>query len=204
MRGHLVIFVKEPVAGRVKTRLGRQISMPLAAWWFRHQARALIRRLGRDPRWQCWLAVSPDGEGLTSRFWPADLPRWPQGRGDLGERMGRAFEQMPPGPVVIIGADIPGIRPAHIARAFAALGGADAVIGPTLDGGYWLIGLKRSPRRVPPGLFEGVRWSSAFARADTEATLSGLRIARVQTLRDVDDLDDLRALSRHPHAVSKG
>ena len=86
-RAQLFIMVKEPHPGRVKTRLGRDIGMTAAAWWFRHQSGSLIRRLGRDPRWQTVLAVSPDQEGLASRVWPYHLPRWPQGRGDFRPRL---------------------------------------------------------------------------------------------------------------------
>ena len=147
MRQILVVMLKEPRPGRVKTRLGREIGMTAAAWWFRHQTAHLLRRV-EDPRWHLVLAVSPDAEGMASRVWPAHLPRVAQGAGDLGDRMARLFRSLPPGPVCIIGADIPGITPAHVARAFAALGAHDAVIGPAPDGGYWLIGLRRS-RAVP-------------------------------------------------------
>ena len=133
----LFIMVKEPRAGLVKTRLGTGIGMTRAAWWFRHQTQRLLRALGRDPRWQTVLAVSPDVEGLQSRIWPAQLPRWPQGRGDLGHRMAAVFRCAPPGPVLIIGADIPGVTPALIAKAFRALGDHDAVFGPAHDGGSW-------------------------------------------------------------------
>ena len=78
MRPLLVVMLKEPRPGRVKTRLGREIGLTGSAWWFRHQTRSLLMRL-RDPRWQIVLAVAPDAEGLTSRVWPADLPRIPQG-----------------------------------------------------------------------------------------------------------------------------
>jgi rSAM/selenodomain-associated transferase 1 len=186
----LVIMLKEPRPGRVKTRLGRQMGMTRAAWWFRRQALSLIRRL-RDPRWRLVLAVSPDAEGMTSRIWPADLHRCPQGAGDLGDRMGRLLRSMPSGPVCVIGADIPGITRARIAEAFAALGRADAVFGPAQDGGFWLIGLKRV-RVQPPGLFAGVRWSTEHAFADSVATLPHWRIARVACLADVDTLDDLK------------
>ncbi len=191
-RAQLFIMLKEPHPGRVKTRLGRDIGMTAAAWWFRHQSGRLIRRLGRDPRWQTVLAVAPDNEGLASRVWPHHLPRWPQGEGDLGDRMGRIFRRAPKGPVVIIGADIPGITPALIGRAFAALGRHDAVFGPAPDGGYWLIGLMRGARPVPSGIFEGVRWSSATALADTKASLGTAKIALIDTLRDVDRAADLR------------
>lgn len=183
-------MVKEPHPGRVKTRLGRDIGLVGAAWWFRHQTRRLLRRL-RDPRWQIVLAVSPDAEGLQSRVWPADLIRYPQGRGDLGARMARMLGQVPQGPACLIGADIPGVTRLHIATAFAALGDHDAVFGPAPDGGYWLIGLKHS-RRQPPGFFQDVRWSTCHALADSRATLPGYRIAQCATLRDVDTVDDLR------------
>lgn len=181
-------MLKEPRPGRVKTRLGREIGMTQATWWFRHQSARMIRRLD-DPRWQLTLAVSPDVEGLASRIWPGHLPRLPQGPGDLGQRMAGVFRHLPPGPVLIIGADIPGITPAHIARAFTALGNHEAVIGPAPDGGYWLIGLKRT---TPPplNLFAGVRWSTQHARADTLATLPG-RVATIDPLTDVDTAADL-------------
>ncbi|MET4100942.1 rSAM/selenodomain-associated transferase 1 [Roseovarius sp. MBR-78] len=185
----LVVMLKEPRPGRVKTRLGRGIGMVAAAWWFRHQVARLLRRV-EDPRWRLVLAVSPDRDGLASRVWPAHLPRVPQGRGDLGDRMARLFRSLPPGPVCIIGADIPGIEAPHIARAFAALGHHDAVIGPAPDGGYWLIGLRRTGA-VPARLFDGVRWSSEHTRADTIHSLKGQRIALIETLRDVDEARDL-------------
>jgi hypothetical protein len=201
MRQTLVVMLKEPRPGRVKTRLGREIGMTAAAWWFRHQVARLLRRV-EDPRWRLVLAVSPDAEGLASRVWPAHLPRLAQGTGDLGDRMARVFRSLPPGHVCIIGADIPGIGRGHIARAFAALGDHDAVIGPAPDGGYWLIGLRRTAA-VPARLFEGVRWSGPNARADTLASLGHARVALVDTLRDVDEAGDLSpAGARTPAAGS--
>lgn len=189
MRRTLVVLLKEPRPGRVKTRLGRDIGHVDAAWWVRHQTARLIRRL-RDPRWRLVLAVSPDAAGLLSRVWPPDLPRLPQGRGDLGARMGRMLRLG--GPVCVIGGDIPGVTPAHVARAFAALGAHDAVFGPAEDGGYWLVGV--AGRRTPLRTFlHGVRWSSEHALADSLATLPGWRVAQVDRLRDVDTADDLAA-----------
>ncbi|CAD0186190.1 transferase 1, rSAM/selenodomain-associated [Ruegeria sp. THAF57] len=190
MQRTLVIMVKEPRPGRVKTRLGRDIGMVGAAWWFRHQTRALIRRL-RDPRWQIVLAVAPDREGLTSRIWPADLPRAAQGGGDLGDRMGRMLRGMPPGPVCLIGADIPGITRPHIAGAFKALGAAQMAFGPAPDGGYWLVGAQRYGA-LPHNLFRNVRWSTEYALADTLASIPGQRVALLNPLRDVDTVADLK------------
>lgn len=189
-RPTLVIMVKEPQPGRVKTRLGQGIGMIAAAWWFRHQAASLMREV-QDPRWQVVLAVAPDRAGMQSRIWPAHLSRIPQGSGDLGARMARIMRHLPPGKVCIIGADIPGVRRRHIARAFKALGDHDAVFGPALDGGYWLIGLRRT-RALAAGFLQRVRWSSADALSDSMATLPDARIALVDTLRDVDTVDDLR------------
>ncbi len=194
MNRTLVIMVKEPLPGRVKTRLGRDLGMTAAAWWFRHQTRALIRRV-QDPRWQVVLAVAPDQAGLSSRVWPAHLPRWPQGRGDLGDRMGRMLRAAPPGPVCVIGADIPGVTAARVADAFRALGSHDAVFGPAEDGGYWLVGLCRGAQ-AHPDMFAGVRWSGEHALADSLRCLRGRRVALVDRLRDVDTLDDLRATKR--------
>ncbi|MEM1074865.1 MAG: TIGR04282 family arsenosugar biosynthesis glycosyltransferase [Pseudomonadota bacterium] len=199
MRATLVVMVKEPRPGRVKTRLGRDIGMTAAAWWFRHQAARLIGRVS-DSRWRLVLAVSPDAEGLRSRVWPASVPRQPQGAGTLGDRMARMLRSQPKGPVCVIGADIPGIHRSHIYAAFRVLGRADAVLGPAPDGGYWLIGLK-APYRAPATVFEGVRWSTEHARADTVASLRGMSVAEVATLRDVDTVDDLRMTARDARAT---
>ena len=188
-------MLKEPRPGRVKTRLARDIGTVRAAWWVRHQTARLLRRLD-DPRWDLVLSVAPDRAARDSRAWPAHLPRLAQGPGDLGERMARVFRALPPGPVCIVGGDIPGITPAHVARAFAALGRQEAVFGPATDGGYWLVGLART--RLPATLFHHVRWSTEHALADSIASLGGLSVARTDTLRDIDTLDDLMALHRAP------
>ncbi|MEO1493746.1 MAG: TIGR04282 family arsenosugar biosynthesis glycosyltransferase [Pseudomonadota bacterium] len=189
-RPTLVIFVKVPRAGRVKTRLGREIGMTTAAWWFRHQVARLIRRVGHDRRWRTVLAVAPDHEGLASRALPAGLPRWPQGQGDLGDRMGRALRALGPGPVAIVGADVPGITAAHVARAFSALGRADLVFGPASDGGYWFVGC-RGAHVLPRTLFRDVRWSTEHALADTQRSAGPVPVAMIDPLDDVDAAADL-------------
>ena len=195
---HLVIFLKAARLGQVKSRLAVDIGPLAALRFYRETSTRLVRRLGRDRRWRLWLAVTPRS-ALGARPW-ARLPRLDQGRGDLGQRMGRMFHVLPPGPVVIIGSDIPAIAPGHVASAFDGLGGSDAVFGPAADGGYWLVGLRRSPR-VPAGLFEGVRWSSPHALADTRASLPrGFRIALLETL---EDIDEGRAYARFRARVSR-
>ena len=102
--------------------------------------------------------------------------------------MQRMMDHMAPGPVVIIGTDVPGLCTAHIREAFRLLGRHDAVFGPASDGGYWLVGLKRRPRVPRP--FAGVRWSTPHALADTLINLRGRSIALLAELSDVDTADD--------------
>ena len=191
---HLVVFARAPRLGTVKRRLAREVGQ-VAAWRFHRLATAgVLRRLAADTRWTTWLAVTPDRWSVYPKsLWPEALQSRvrivPQGGGDLGARMGRAFENLPPGPAVIVGTDIPDITPGHVWTAFRALGSADAVVGPADDGGYWLIGLARRRAVRPP--FAGVRWGGEHALADTLANLAGRRVARLERLADVDTADDL-------------
>jgi glycosyltransferase A (GT-A) superfamily protein (DUF2064 family) len=167
-----------------------------AAKIYRTTVAHTLRRLGWSPRWRTFLAITPDAD-KTARLWSQMAPsqgigRLSQGEGDLGRRMQRLFECLPPGPAIIIGSDIPSVRPCHIAEAFRLLAAHDAVLGPAHDGGFWLIGLRRSPRLLAP--FSGVRWSSLHALADILANLQGHRVALVATLGDIDTEDDYRRI----------
>ncbi len=193
-RGHLVVMARAPRLGAVKRRLARDLG-DLAAWRiYRMTAGRLLRELSADPRWRIWLALTPDRAARVRRgLWPATCALRPQGQGDLGARMGRLLRTLPPGPAVIVGSDIPDLRPVHVARAFRLLGRHDWVFGPAGDGGYWLIGARR--RRAPPReTFAGVRWSSAHALADTLANLKGARVGFLEELADVDTGADLARL----------
>jgi uncharacterized protein len=178
---HLVILAKAPRLGRAKRRLAADIGALEALRFYRFTLARTIRRLGRDHRWKCWLFVD-DGEAR----WPGHLPRRRQTRDDLGQRMDAALRSLPPGPVVLVGSDIPGVTPSDIRDAFRQLAGNDAVFGPAADGGYWLVGLAHA--KAAPGLFRDIRWSSEHALSDTvrnlhEANAYGLTIER----NDVDD-----------------
>ncbi len=187
-RAHLVVMARAPRLGAVKRRLARDIGALAALNFYRRNLTRLSRELGRDPRWTLWLAVTPDRAARRGV---------PQGRGDLGARMGRFLRQLPPGPVVIVGTDIPDLGRGHIVQALRALGAQDWVFGPASDGGYWLIGAARR-RPGPRDPFADVRWSSAHALADTVANLRRFRVAYLAPLADVDtgaDLAAYRALS---------
>jgi len=187
----LVVMVKQPLLGRVKTRLARKIGPVAATFFYRHAVRALLLRLQGDRRWQTILSVAPD-TATGSNVWPCGLSRVAQGRGDLGARMLRPFERLPPGPLLLIGSDIPQVRPKHIADAFRLLGGHDAVLGPAEDGGFWLVGMKRRPRLLRP--FDGVSWSRADTMARTLANLEGHDVCFASVLNDVDAIADFLLL----------
>lgn len=188
----LVVMAREPRAGSVKTRLARDIGEVRALRFYRVMLDVLGSRLAGDGRWLTLFAVTPD-VSVTAGCWPRDVPRRTQGHGDLGTRLHRVFERLPPGPVVIVGTDIPGITRAHIARAFRRLGASDAVLGPAGDGGYWLVGLRRTPRVRQ--IFRGVRWSSEDTLADTLANLAGARVTLLDRLDDVDDGESFKRLA---------
>ncbi len=196
MRGDtVIIFARAPRLGTVKRRLAQGVGALAALRFHRGQLASLARRLARDRRWRTVLAVTPD---RARARWPAGVPRQPQGRGDLGQRMRRALARHRR--AVLVGTDIPGLGVADVAAAFRALGRAPAVFGPAEDGGYWLVGF--GPRR-PERPFVGVRWTTAHALADTlancaRANRAGRRVALLRRLRDVDTAADLRALRPAP------
>ena len=186
---HLVVFARAPLLGQVKTRLARDIGAVAALRFYRQSLDTTLREVAGGP-WTCWLSVTPPA--ASSRPWRLFGPfarGWQvldQGNGSLGERMARVFRELPPGPAMIVGSDIPDIRRRHVAQAFAALGAADTVFGPAGDGGYWLVGARRRP--AIPDMFRDVRWSTEHALADTIGNL-GARFSHrlLEQLSDVDD-----------------
>jgi rSAM/selenodomain-associated transferase 1 len=182
-------MAKVPLAGRVKTRLAREVGTVQAAMFYRHSLREVVARLSRQPFWQTLIVVDPDS-GIASRMLPIGLARAGQGRGDLGVRMQRPMQTLPPGPVCLIGTDVPGISVADVRRAFRLLGANDAVFGPAEDGGFWLVGLKRSPRVIDP-YRGGVPWSRPDTLERTLANLSSVPVGFTTRHHDVDSAADL-------------
>ncbi len=195
---HLVIFTRRPRFGVGKRRLAAEAG-ELAAWRFQRFALAvLLRELAWDPRWTTWVAVTPD----RPTDWVRRASAIEQGPGDLGARLMRVAKRLPRGSMVILGSDAPQVRRRDVAAAFHALGGSDAVFGPAVDGGYWLVGLSRRGRLRPP--FEGVRWSTANALSDTVANLPRVPATHLRELGDVDDLASLQRLRARPPQCTAG
>lgn len=190
-----MLLAKVPRRGAVKRRLAAGIGDAAALAFYRATLATMVRRLGRDPRWTLWLAVTPDSAAIDARPWRfgvrQGVPVLKQGAGDLGRRMGRVLRTLPPGPVVIVGSDIPALDGDHIAQAFARLDDADVVFGPAPDGGYWLVGARGAMRRRD--LFRNVRWSTRHALDDTRANVP--RDRRVALLSELADIDDAAALA---------
>ena len=191
---YLVLFARAPRLGAGKRRLAAEAG-DIAALRFEYAMLGLLsRRLGHDRRWRLRVAVTPDRSVGRRRLWPRAAALRPQGAGDIGARMRSALAFCPPGPVVLIGADIPAVEARHIAEAFRLLGKYDIVFGPAADGGFWLVGARRVPR-LPP-LFGTVRWSGPHALADVLANLPRrVSVGFAARLDDVDDAAALRCLA---------
>ena len=183
----VVVMARPAVAGEVKTRLAAHCGERFALAVCRFMLKRTLRRVAGGP-WSTVVAVAPsEGNRLRHRF--RGLATMAQWGADLGERMHNAFVAVPPGAVVLVGTDIPGLRRHHITRAFRALERHDAVFGPASDGGYCLVGL--APQLRGTQIFSPVRWSTRHALADTRRNVpASFTTAIITTLADVDTVED--------------
>ena len=195
MRREIVVFGRVPLAGRVKTRLAAGIGAVAAADVYRlllDHALAEARAVG--PAVVLALAeAAPPGVDWRS---PPGVALEIQSDGDLGARMRAAFgRRFAAGAdaVVLVGSDLPGLTAGGLADAFSGLEEASVVLGPSDDGGYWLVGQRRPGR----DLFSGIPWSSSGVLESTRRRLLELGVEHVELprLRDLDTVEDLRALA---------
>lgn len=189
----LIVFLKAPRLGAVKTRLAKAIGTTAAGAAYRRLVETLLNRLqGMDGVELCF---SPDDAASEVQHWLKEgWTSQPQGDGDLGQRLQSAFErafQAGSKRVAIIGSDCPAVGIEDIREAWRALQTHDVVLGPATDGGYWLIGLRRSQ----PDLFRGIHWSTANVFTETMRRVqhAGLRIQLLRELADVDTEREWRA-----------
>jgi hypothetical protein len=191
----LVVFVKVPAPGAVKTRLAAAIGDGAAARVHRALAEHVLDSTTPQPgEYERLVFFDPKDALGEMRAWLPGLRLLPQSSGDLGDRMAdavaRAFARGARR-VAIVGTDAPDVSRETVLEAFAGLETSDVVVGPAEDGGYYLLAL-RVPRR---DLFSDIAWSTPSVCAETlaRARRAGLSVRVLRPLRDVDTFDDLRA-----------
>ncbi|MDB6109598.1 MAG: hypothetical protein JWR69_1348 [Pedosphaera sp.] len=182
----LLVFLKAPRPGQVKTRLATTLGDEAACGIYRRLVETVLDRISSLPNVRLVYAPTDAEEEIQ----PWVRPGWeihPQESGDLGQRLHLAFRSAfarGAHRVVIIGSDCPAITTSDITAAWSALRMMDVVLGPATDGGYWLIGL----RRPQPVLFENIAWSTGTVFCDTleSARGAGLKVSILRELSDVD------------------
>ena len=188
----LLVFAKAPRPGEVKTRLARALGDERAAALYRRMGRLVLDGVAAAPATVTACFAPDDAEAEVREWLGASAARyWPQGDGDLGARMSRMFDRafQAADRALVVGTDAPAVDDATIRRALEALDSADVVLGPSRDGGYYLLGLRR-PR---PGLFEAIRWSTGSVMRETaeRARGEGLAVTFLEVESDIDTAADL-------------
>ncbi len=192
----LIIFTRFPQPGKTKTRLSRVMGNEAAAACQRQmtehmvaQSRELARHRAVD------LQIHYDGATLAemTAWLGSDMTYHLQAAGDMGRRLAASFSfgfQGKRSKIILAGADCPSVSPALLGAAFAAMPQADLVIGPALDGGYYLIGM-HGPH---PELFVKIDWGTARVLPQTMDKAASLKliIRQMDPLHDIDRPEDLK------------
>jgi len=194
----LLFFLRNPEKGKVKTRLASAIGDKMAVKLYK---RFLLRMLFtlNGGTFLFYLCYSPESSLSDLKGWlGGNYLYMPQAGENLGERMKNGFIDaisMNFKRVVLIGSDIPDLPLEFIEEAFTSLREKDVVIGPSFDGGYYLIGFKN--KTFSPRVFDGIPWSTkrVFEETITVLKQEGLTVHTLHPLRDIDTIDDLR---NHP------
>lgn len=200
----VLVFLRYPDPGRVKTRLIPALGEQGACALYRACVELTLARLGALRR-EAILCVDPPEALERVRAWfGSSWTIWPQVGADLGERLaaatGRAFREGAQR-LIVIGTDSPWLRQDDIEAAFGVLDGADVVLGPAEDGGYYLIGFSRHL----PQLFNSIAWSTPAVFQQTVAHAQALQL-ETKTVRigyDVDRAEDVaRFLAEERRSVA--
>jgi rSAM/selenodomain-associated transferase 1 len=192
----LIIFAREPLLGRVKTRLAASIGDQAAAELYETMLQDVLktaRQLSDVETVVFWACEDASLLRLAEKYRCNSRLQSP---GDLGQRMQAAFEEMSANGCdvcCIVGSDAPDLPISYILETYQLLAGqqTDVVFGPCRDGGYYLLGL----RQVWSKLFTNIPWSSAVVleQSLTAARDSGLSTALLPEWQDIDTLEDLHA-----------
>lgn len=190
----LLIFIKNPELGNVKTRLAKSIGKDKALQVYKELLKKTINAAVKtDARRQVWYSTFIDYEdGISSD----SFEKYLQTGSGLGQRMSNAFHQAFEEGIdraVIIGSDCPSLNEIVIKDAFDRLKKNDLVIGPSEDGGYYLLGMNRFSEII----FKDIEWSteSVFDSTIQKAKEEGLKVFLLPVLNDIDNLEDLKKSS---------
>lgn len=194
MSKRLLIFTKNPIPGTVKTRIGREKGHETAVLVYKkllEYTRDVALALDAVP-----TTVYFNKEIIKEGIWSGSrFDRRLQVEGDLGKKMAAAFKenfQQGEDKLILIGSDCAEIKAQEIQEAFDYLDDYDVVLGPALDGGYFLIGMKK----MHLSLFENMPWSSDSLLIETEKVLNSNKLGYVllETKSDIDFWEDWEAL----------
>jgi rSAM/selenodomain-associated transferase 1 len=190
----LLIFVKYPEPGKVKTRLAKDIGSENAALLYRKMAENTVYNLSKSSDYRKIIFFDPPERRSDVTHWLKinGLSFIAQEGNSLGERMSNAFSHafsLGAPKAVIVGTDCPQITTETILKAFEKLDTSEVVIGPTYDGGYYLLGFSR----FIPQVFHDIDWSTDLVFDQTMKKLrdNGIKSECLEMLRDVDTAEDL-------------
>lgn len=194
----LVIFASAPEKGRVKSRIAADLGPDEALTAYRTLAEHAVAAASHVEWCRKTIAYSPNEKGDAMRDWFGDLFDYcPQGDGDLGRRMLSVLERSLADEaerVVLIGVDCPGVNDTVISEAFTRLDQADVVIGPSFDGGYYLIGMKKAHKPlftdIPFGTGDTLQKTLSTARRE------GIRVSLLEWKRDVNTGEAWRSVAK--------
>ena len=203
MKNHLIVYAKRPLAGYAKTRLGKSIGLEESAGIYARFLYQCLLELVKLDRNEICIEISlasPEDVPFFRLAFPEFQIRSQNG-GNLGQRFAHSFQKafdQDAEAVMVIGTDIPDLDRSIIQSGFDALNENEVVIGPDMDGGYYLIGT----RLKTATLFENIDWSTERVFQQTERLIrsQGLSIFFLPTLADVDtDADYRRWLAEGDH-----
>jgi len=179
------VFVKNPVLGNVKTRIEKEVGAEKALKIYKKLLKVTLNNLINDD-WDTIIYLSDTVNDLKEY----DFPKKIQAKGDLGLKITCAFTDLLQEyrKVIIVGSDCPTISEYDYRKAFSELADNQLVIGPSTDGGYYLIGLNKNA----PFLFKDIEWSTEKVLDQTlqKATQKGISFAQLTTKTDVDHYGD--------------
>jgi len=195
-KDHLIVFARWPEAGRVKTRLAKDLGEIAATELYRMFVEEILQTT-RSLSLQRHLFFFPAERAAEISNWlqAESIDLQPQAEGDLGAKMHAAFSQLFAGAarkILIIGTDSPDLPTSIFTDALNALDTVDAVIGPAYDGGYYLLGFTR--KGYLPDVFSNISWSTETVASQTVKILqAGNRtFKQLPMWNDIDTVDDIR------------